>query len=109
MFYNDQDKQLKYAKTSENDKPRPEGEGGYLSMFSGDSGSPYWMTFKDNRENEDVTAIIAVQQGVFHTVGDDDEVDEPARITQGECRQIATKLTNDILEWIKDKSGITSK
>ena len=73
---------------------------GYVTTFVGDSGSLYWKTDSTGR----AVAISIVNSKVgpkfepFSTYSEN---------PKSSCNQKSTKLTEDIVRWIKQKSGIT--
>ena len=71
---------------------------GYVTTGSGDSGGPFW-TYDRVSKNEERSVVVAVLSSSIGPV--DIKVDKQFR-----CRIIATKITDDILDWIKIKSGI---
>ena len=71
---------------------------GYATIGSGDSGGPYW-TYDRVSKNHERSVVVAVHSSNIGSV--DIKSDK-----QFQCRIIATKITDDILDWIKIKSGI---
>ena len=86
------------------DEDRPDEETGYKVAYLGDSGSPYWVQSKDNKGNKRFT-VLAINNGLTNDLFRNN----PAEVIKDEyyqCRQIATKLTEEIVKWVKVKSGI---
>ena len=83
---------------------------GFLKDVSGfgapsfrDSGSPYWWTSSDSyggNENKAILVAIATSK-----IGQFDEV-AGIRDSYHQCISRATKITSEILEWAKEKSGM---
>ena len=71
---------------------------GYITTGIGDSGGPFW-TYDTILENDRRAVLIAVQSSGDNFVNLRSAKDQQCRIT-------ATKITDDILAWIKYKSGI---
>ena len=97
------DGDIKYD-TTENDRPRPDEEHGYVSTNSGDSGSPYWM-----EDENGATTLIAINHGNV-------KIKKENKAWYGndpswQCRTIGTKITEEIKEWIaeKEKKELGSK
>ena len=70
-------------------------ETGHKSVGTGDSGSPFWYTWKQN--GYFIEIAVAVNKGIH--VYDQ----YPGAVLEGEenrCRCIATKITREIVEWI---------
>lgn len=76
---------------------RDDNESGYISSGKGDSGAPYW-TYDNLIENHFRGTIVAIHSTGSGTVFLTNEY----KI----CRETATKITDEILQWIKVKSGI---
>ena len=73
---------------------------GYIAPQSGDSGSPYW-THNTLIENDLRATLVAV-----HSTGG-----TSIRLSTDsyyQCRLTTTKITDDILRWVKEKSSISS-
>ena len=71
---------------------------GYVSTDAGDSGSPLIVDMKDE-EGEDIYTFVAVL-----ALGEDFHAQIPGSILteeRYECRNVASKLTPDVLNWIK--------
>ena len=111
-FFEDTKGNLK-MKNSEKDKERPSDESGYISSHAGDSGCPYWTTDEklgkgkeEDAEGVDPERAILV---AIHTSGY-----QVGSLSRGsylknrgfECRSLAVKITDDILQWAKKKGGI---
>ena len=80
------------------DPQRPDDEHGYMSTGFGDSGSPYWM------EKDGISTLIAINHGTipnkkvpYKSRGwyDNDQL--------WQCRIIATQVTKEMVDWIKEK------
>ena len=96
-------KHLKFMEFKKDDG-RPDEETGYKVAYLGDSGSPYWVQSKDNKGNTKFT-VLAIHNGG----ADDPFRNTPAEVIKDEyyqCRKIATKLTEEIVKWLKVNSGI---
>ena len=89
------DIELKY----QNQDSLEEYTSGYVSTNHWDSGGPFWthVTFHDGQERSVVVAILSS--------GIDDGVDVSTK-RDDFCRGGATKITNEILKWIKEISGL---
>ena len=72
---------------------------GYVTPLSGDSGGPYW-TYDRLNANDVRSVLIAI-----HISGEDSTDISSDKYAQ--CRIKSTKITDDILRWVKDKSGIS--
>ena len=98
-IFNEIDKEgnLEYD-DEEEDVSRPDDEQGYVSSALGDSGSPYWM-----KDHDGVATLIAIHHGGLGKT----------RLTKAkvwynndprfQCQIIATKVTKEMLDWIKEK------
>ena len=78
---------------------REEYTSGYVSTNHGDSGGPFWThdTFDDGQKRSIVIAILSggIDDGVDISTKKDDF-----------CRAGATKITSEIIKWIKEISGL---
>ena len=82
-----------------NDKDStPDTMAGYLQTRSGDSGGTYW-TYEAVNENIKKSILIAI-----HSSSHDNIKISTDKASQ--CRIMATKITDDILQWIKEMSGM---
>ena len=71
---------------------------GYIQTMVGDSGGPYW-TYDAVLDNKMRATVIAIHN---------DSVGRRLRVTvdkSKKCRMTSTKITEDILVWIKEISG----
>ena len=89
------DIELKY----QNQDALEEYTSGYVSTNHGDSGGPFWTQDIANNGQER-SVIIAILSG-----GIEDGVDVSTK-KDDFCRAGATKITNEILKWIKEISGL---
>ena len=102
-IFNEIDKEgnLEYDNNVEEDASRPGDEQGYMSPSYGDSGSPYWM-----KGRNDAATLIAINHGVLTKSNN-------VKFPKGwynndprlQCRIIATKVTKEILDWIREKEA----
>ena len=94
--------QMKNELRKDHEHPYLDGEA-YLAVGAGDSGSPFWIDSFDNDQKyrKTVVAVLEASHGMLYDplYGYDPSV---TRI----CRTYATKLTEEIIKWIKEKSGI---
>ena len=89
---------LKYEKIVNKDEA-PKDASGYVTSYVGDSGSLYWKTEDPGRAI--AIAIVSSKVGPkFEPVAQFSENPEL------QCNQKATKVTEDIVQWIKEKSNI---
>ena len=65
----------------------------------GDSGGPYW-TYDRLIENEKRSILVAI-----HSNYDGNDRLSITTDEKSQCRMSATKITDDILQWIKEMSG----
>ena len=72
---------------------------GHVTTFSGDSGSPYWKYDASRRAIvvSIVTSKVGPKFGPRSPFSDNPEM---------ECNHKATKLTEEVVKWIKKKAGI---
>ena len=75
-----------------------ENTSGYVTTNHGDSGGPFW-TYDTSNDGDERSVVVAILSG-----GIDDGVDVSTK-KDDFCRAGATKITNEILEWIKEISG----
>ena len=71
---------------------------GYIQTMVGDSGGPYW-TYDAVLDNKMRATVVAIHN---------DSVGRRLRVTvdkSKKCRMTSTKITEDILVWIKEISG----
>lgn len=78
--------------------PRYDDHTGYSAASIGDSGGPYW-TYDTIYENDLRAVAVAVHNAGNPYVNIESDKDF-------QCRIRATKITDDILDWLKKKSGI---
>ena len=72
---------------------------GHVTTFSGDSGSPYWKY--DASRRAIVVSIVTSKVGP--------KFDPRSPLSENpemECNHKATKLTEEVVKWIKKKAGI---
>ena len=91
--------QMKNELRQDHEHPYLDGEA-YLAAGKGDSGSPFWIDSFDDDQNyrKTVVAVLEASHGMLY-----DPLYDPS-VTRI-CRTYATKLTNEILHWIKKKAG----
>ena len=86
-----------YYKDDKNEK-----DSGFTSAWFGDSGAPYWTM--ERTRNGELATIVSV-----HTGQDSQYVKriKAGRMGTNEaCDMVVTKITKDILKWIKSTAGI---
>ena len=93
---------MEYLKKNEYDK-WDEDEIGYTQPASGDSGSPYMFKNKRRRGVARYT-FVAIAASYYQRGKQAAGTYMKGRRTQ--CRDVTTKLTKEILLWIKQKAGI---
>ena len=89
---------LEYEEVAEQDD-EIEGASGHVTTFSGDSGSPHWKY--DALDRAIVVSIVSSKVGP--------KSDPRSRVNKNpemECTNKATKLTEEVVSWIKAKAGI---
>ena len=96
---------LVFDGTYEKDKERSELETGYISPYTGDSGSSFWITSEglDPELEKNKAIVVAIQ----HATALDSvrmTIDEKTQ-----CKIWSTKLNQDIVKWAKVMSGIVEK
>ena len=75
---------------------------GYISFFNGDSGSPFWKTDASNR-----AILISI---VSSKVGPKFEpITISYEIPELQCRNKTSKVTEDVVLWVKQHAGIPIK
>ena len=89
---------------SETDKQRPIDETGYVSPAVGDSGSPYWTT---KREAGKLKAVLLAVVS-FNLKEPTEAYASYSNDPFYQCRIGATKITDDILRWIKEQTNIVT-
>ena len=77
----------------------PKNVAGYIQTMIGDSGGPYW-TYDRLIENEKRSILVAI-----HSNYDGNDRLSITTDEKSQCRMSATKITDDILQWIKEMSG----
>ena len=108
----------KYKLTFDNqideDAPRPDGETGYSSHASGDSDAPFMVAPsptdpnkpKGDAENRYTFVAIVSHRDAINGRN----IKQPAAIyltdKYDQCRMISSKMTREILKWIKVRAGI---
>ena len=88
-----------------NDPERPPDEQGYIQAFQGDSGSPYWTTRKDDGEAETRSFLVAIVQGGKDFNSRNIPAGHYGKNPQISCRMYATKITEDIANWLLAKGN----
>ena len=104
VYESDERGEIRFTGKYKEDEQRPEEETGYLSTFVSDSGSPFWTETTDWIGRKRAT-IVALVQGAGKIGAQYD----PTVFINDEyyqCRMIGTKLTKNIVDWVKKKSGI---
>ena len=76
----------------------PDLTAGYVQTRTGDSGGTYW-TYDTVNENDVRSIMIAIHSSSHPN-------DKISTDKASQCRMMATKITDDILEWIKQMSGM---
>ena len=76
----------------------PDLTAGYVQTRSGDSGGAYW-TYDTVIENDVRSIMIAIHSSSMPNI-------EISTDKASQCRMSATKITDDILKWIKEMSGM---
>ena len=71
------------------------GESGHITAQKGDSGSAFWTTLNLNKEKKNV--LVALCQGALQT----DAYGEYHNIPNFQCRQLAIKITKEMINWIE--------
>ena len=91
------------------DDPRPTMESGHVRPYTGDSGSPYWIPPPDTFDMSTLTNYKAILVAIHSSkVGfPKAEIPPYSESEKGQCSIKATKLTGDIIQWAKEKSGIS--
>ena len=75
-------------------------ESPYLEVLEGDSGSGFWAdSFVDGEYRKTIVAVVMSGYGL-KPLSDFSDLDPKAK---HECRMFATKLTDEIILWIKRK------
>ena len=82
----------------------PKNVAGYIQTMIGDSGGPYW-TYDRLIENEKRSILVAIHNGKFYHSMDGRNRLSITTDEKSQCRMSATKITDDILQWIKEMSG----
>ena len=102
---------LKFEGNSQDDK-RPSKESGHVRNAFGDSGSPYWIPAdlfeplnKNRSPQTDYKATLVAILSSKLTYGKD--FPQYSEDEKEQCMMRATKLTDGIIKWAKNKSGIS--
>ena len=93
----------------EKDEALPPTASGYVTGYNGDSGGPFWTKsifktkklFKEpQKEDQERQTIVAVFSSSPNS--------SPAysSLVEKQCRMIATKISSNIIRWIKDITDI---
>ena len=94
IFFEQPDGTLRFDDFWQDDGP-PATDTGYKSAYTGDSGSPYWM--ESEVEGEARQTVLAVHNTHYGkpppTIYSTNALDQ--------CRMLATKVTADVVNWIK--------
>ena len=90
------------------DDERPFRESGHVRSTFGDSGSPFWIPVELHLRTLSFPAeyratMIAIDSA---RIGEKSEFPQYSDDIKDACNSIVIKLTNDIIEWTKRKSGI---
>ena len=94
---------MKYMKKDEYYDTWDEDEIGYTQSAIGDSGSPY-MIKETGTGGEAQYTFVAIVSGYFYS---DQAAGTYMKGRSTQCREVASKLTKEILLWIKQWAGIT--
>ena len=89
---------LEYEEVVEQDE-EIKGASGHVTTYSGDSGSPYWKY--DSSKRAIVVSIVTSKVGP--------KFDPRSSLLENpemQCNNKATKLTEEVVSWIKAKAGI---
>ena len=114
IFSEDTKENLK-LEDSMKDQQRSGDESGYISTHSGDSGCPYWTTApskpKLDKEKEKDAEGVEQERAILvaintHGVNSQYPRGDYLNLRHRVCRAHAVKMTDDILQWAKEKSGI---
>ena len=92
---------LKYHEQVKDPK-RPDDEHGYVTPAFGDSGSPYWI-----EDDTDTSTLIAIHRGSVSRKDKSRAFYDNDQLWQ--CRIIVTKVTKEMVDWIREKDAIESK
>ena len=90
---------LAFEDTFVNEKE--EYKSGYISTVDGDSGAPIWTKEKKTMDQEQAVLVSIASRTAFY-------IYRGEMRTQNSCDMHTMKITEDILQWIKVKSGILS-
>ena len=82
----------------------PSHASGYISTAHGDSGGPYWTTGDVNKPTRAILVAIHNSGAHFKGLAKAGYSEDP----YNRCMGFATKITENILRWIKIKSGMIS-
>ena len=98
---NKYDEKLEYEKVVRQDDENKRGSS-HVRVYAGDSGSPFWKYDGSNRAIvvSIVSSKVGPKYGPIVTLMDNPHM---------QCNQKATKLTEEVVLWIKDKAGIPIK
>ena len=92
---------LEYEEVVEQDD-EIKGASGHVTTYSGDSGNPYWKYVGLDR-----AIVVSI---VSSKVGPKSDPRSPVnKNPEMQCTNKATKLTEEIVSWIKKKAGIPIK
>ena len=102
--------QLKFKEHAQDDE-RPSKESGHVRPSYGDSGSPYWIPaeiFEPISKNRAPLSPYKATIVAIHSskVGPKNEVPKYSEDGKEQCTIKVTKLTDDIIKWVKERSGI---
>ena len=92
---------LEYEEVVRQDDENKRGSS-HVRTYAGDSGSPFWKYDASNRAIvvSIVSSKVGPKYGPIVTLMDNPDM---------QCNQKATKLTEEVVLWIKDKAGIPVK
>ena len=91
---------LEYIK-SFRDPNRPPGEHGHIQLTLGDSGAPYWKECSNGNAE-----LVAIHSGSITNIRGQYKSNDEYLASTGntyQCINYATKMTKEIVQWIKDK------
>ena len=95
------------------DDKRPQHETGYTSDYKGDSGAPFMRSktvFNENGKHHELGVhkkytFVAVVSHILKT-WDNEAAGSYLMHIENQCRSVATKITENILAWIKQMAQI---
>ena len=107
LFISKDDETLTFEQVVQDYEP-PKHETGYMSVFTGDSGAPCMFSAKEQNSGQlskaDQYAFVAIVVGGL--TFNNEAHGSYTKDRKYQCRSIATKLSEDIVAWIKRKANI---